>query len=70
MKGRNVKKNEIAQAICVLAVEAEKLKTDISQEKVGEGQTPFTVAVARNHVSTITLKRELASIVRSDNKME
>ena len=65
-----MRKTEITKAIGVLAAEAEQLKTDNSVEKVGEGSTPFTVAVAVNHVSITLLKRELASIIRRENNME
>jgi hypothetical protein len=65
-----MRKTEITKALGVLAAEAEKLRANGEKEEVGNGSTPFTKAVAANHVSTITLKRELASIVRRENHME
>jgi hypothetical protein len=65
-----MRKNEITRALGILMTEAEQLKANGSQEEVGKGSTPFTVAVAKNHVSTITLKRELASIVRLETQTE
>lgn len=62
------RKAEIRNELTLLAREAEQLKARGDSEPVGVGRTEYTDAVARNHVATVTMRRELDRIVRSESE--
>jgi hypothetical protein len=62
------RKEQITRELVLLAQEAESLKAQGESERLVPGRTAYTDAVAHNHVATVTMRRELAVLLRQEGE--